>query len=233
MMQTISHTSNPPYNLEKNGFYCIDRLPLFNSLTEAQIEALKPLMHLKSYTHGEMLYSPGQKADSFYIVKSGIVRVYRLGDTGKEQLLRMVSSGEFTGELAFFKEGFYEAFAEAKTDCCIWAIKHSDFRQLLIQYPEISIKLLSIITERLSSSEQQTAWATTETVKERLLHFLMSLVHSKEPEPIVELQMAKKELASYLGTTSESISREWTHLVKENRIVEISYGKIKLLNVYS
>ena len=43
--------------------------------------------------------------------------------------------------------------------------------------------------------------------------------------------MAKKDLASYLGTTSESLSRELAHLEKEHVIQEISYGKIKLFKL--
>lgn len=232
MKQTKAVFNDRTHAYEKNDPYCIDHISLFNTLTTEQKEQVKSLIHIKYYDHGETIYSPGQTADALYILKSGTLRIYRLADTGKEQLIRMVPEGEFTGELALFKKGIYEAFAEAKTDCCIWAIKHSDFRQLLIQYPEISIKMLSTISERLGSSEQQTAWATTETVKERLLHFLISLVHSQEKEPIVELNMAKKDLASYLGTTSESLSRELARLVKERVIEEVAYGKIKLMNVY-
>lgn len=72
--------------------------------------------------------------------------------------------------------------------------------------------------------------ATTETVKERLWHFLVSSIDTDEREPIVELKMAKKDLASYLGTTSESLSRELAHLEKEQRMEEIAYGKFKLLD---
>ncbi|WP_208559542.1 Crp/Fnr family transcriptional regulator [Marinilactibacillus kalidii] len=209
---------------------CINHVALFDSLTSFQKNQIKPLLHLKHYKHGENLYSPGQKADAFYIVKSGMLRIYRLGDTGKEQLIRMIPDGAFTGELALFKTGVYEAFAEAKTDCYVWSISRSDIQALLAQYPEIALYMLSTLSERLSSSEQQTAWATTETVKDRLFHFLTTLVHSKENDPIVELDMAKKELASYLGTTSESISREFSHLIKENKIAEVSCRKFKLLN---
>lgn len=211
---------------------CIDTVPLFQSLTVDQKAQLYPLIQYKHYSKGETIYSPGQIADSLYVLNSGKLRVYRLADTGKEQLIRIVNKGEFTGELALFKKGIYEAFTEALSDCCICAIKHSEFKKLLLQYPTISIEMLATIAERLGTSEQQTAWATTETVKDRLLHFLISRVDPMERDPIVELNMAKKDLASYLGTTSESLSREFARLEKEQIIEEISYGKIKLLRSY-
>lgn len=212
--------------------YCIQPVPIFQSLTAEQMGKVHSLIYQKQFSRGEMIYRPGETADSFYFLKSGKLRVYRLSETGKEQLVRMVHQNEFTGELALFKKGVYEAFAQAQSDCSICAIKHEDFRELLLEYPSISIEMLSTITKRLSTSEQQTAWATTETVRNRLLHFLMSLIDSTEKEPIVELNMAKKDLASYLGTTSESLSRELTWLEKEKIIKEIAYGKFKLLNAF-
>lgn len=209
--------------------YCMSTVPLFQSLTIEQMRKVHSLIRQKNYYQGESIYRPGETADSFYFLKSGKLRVYRLSETGKEQLIRIVNQNEFTGELALFKKGIYEAFAQAQTDCSICAIKHEDFRELLLEYPSISIEMLGTISQRLSSSEQQTAWATTETVRNRLLHFLISLSDPIEKEPIVELNMAKKDLASYLGTTSESLSRELTRLEKENVIKEIAYGTFKLL----
>lgn len=221
------------YECQETEHTCIDSIPLFQSLSAEQKEKIHSLIQHKHYSRGETIYRPGETADSLYVLKSGKIRVYRLSDSGKEQLIRIVTQGEFTGELALFKKGIYEAFTEALTDCSICAIKHADFRELLLQYPMMAVEMLATISNRLGISEQQTAWATTETVRDRLLHFLISLVDSKEIEPIIELKMAKKDLASYLGTTSESLSREFARLEKEGLIEEIAYGKIKLLHFSS
>lgn len=229
-MKKNESKSHPTYICKEMGHCCIDSVPLFQSLTTEQKKQIHLLVYHKRYSKGETIYRPGETADSLYVLQTGKMRVYRLSDTGKEQMIRIVTQGEFTGELALFKKGIYEAFSEALSDCSICAIKHADFRDLLLQYPTMSIEMLATISKRLGTSEQQTAWATTETVRDRLLHFLISLTDSIEIDPIVELKMAKKDLASYLGTTSESLSRELTCLEKEQKIVEISYGKFKLLD---
>jgi len=231
MKKKQSLTSCDNCEHEQTEKYCISTVPLFQSLTIEQMGKVHSLIRQKHYSQGESIYRPGETADSFYFLKSGKLRVYRLSETGKEQLIRMVNQNEFTGELALFKKGIYEAFAQAQTDCSICAIKHEDFRELLLEHPSISIEMLGTITNRLSTSEQQTAWATTETVRNRLLHFLISLSDPIEKEPIVELNMAKKDLASYLGTTSESLSRELSWLEKEKIIKEIAYGTFKLLKI--
>ncbi|MCI3027966.1 Crp/Fnr family transcriptional regulator [Desemzia sp. C1] len=230
MKKSYSASHHHTYHCEQSGDQCICAVPLFQSLTAEQKDQIHSLIHHKHYSRGETIYRPGETADSLYVLRSGKIRIYRLSESGKEQLIRIVTPGEFSGELALFRKGFYEAFAEALTDCTICAIKHSDFRDLLMQYPTTAIEMLATIANRLGTSEQQTAWATTETVKERLWHFLVSSIDTDEREPIVELKMAKKDLASYLGTTSESLSRELAHLEKEQRMEEIAYGKFKLLD---
>ena len=64
-----------------------------------------------------------------------------------------------------------------------------------------------------------------------MLHFLISLVDSKENEPIIELKMAKKDLASYLGTTPETISRKFAELEAKGLIRQKSTRQIEILEV--
>lgn len=204
-------------------------VPIFKSLTIEEKDYIHSLMSYKHFSQGEMIYSPGEMTDSLLILNSGKIKIYRLSETGKEQLIRIVMPGQFTGELAFFKGGRYEAFAEAIEDihCCL--ISYHDFRDLLSQYPSVAIEMLSVLANRLGTSEQQTAWATTETVHERLIHFLYSLAKKTDKPSIVDLGMSKKDLASYLGTTSETLSRELNRLEREGIIQEIAYRKFKLL----
>lgn len=220
---------NIPYHNRNRQEPCICAVPIFKSLTIEEKNHIYSLMPHKHFSEGETIYSPGEMTDSLLILNTGKIKIYRLSETGKEQLIRIVMPGQFTGELALFKEGRYEAFAEAieDSDCCM--ISYQDFRNLLLQHPSIAIEMLGTLADRLGSSEQQTAWATTETVHERLIHYLHSLAKETEKPSIVELGMSKKDLASYLGTTSETLSRELTRLEREGIIQEIEYRKIKLL----
>lgn len=210
----------------------INQIPIFNILNEEQKNYVLTLVEYKSFKAGEAIYTPGAKANSLYILNSGKIRIYRLSESGKEQLLRIIIPGEFTGELALFKEGIYEAFAEALEDVKICMIHHDKFKNLLLKFPTVSTKMLEILANRLSNSEEQTAWISTESVRDRLIHYLFRSSYLNEnKETIVELLMPKKDLASYLGTTPESLSREWTHLIEKGIIKNVSKNKIKLIGV--
>lgn len=211
---------------------CIHKIPIFNNLSPEQKHYVASLVQQKKYKSGQTIYIPGEKANALYIVNSGRIRIYRLSESGKEQLLRIIISGEFTGELALFKEGVYEAFAEAIDDVTICFIHHDSFKKLLKEFPMISVKMLEVLANRLSISEEQTAWISTESVKDRLIHYLVrsSYINDKSKR-VVALTLPKKDLASYLGTTPESFSREWTNLVEQGKIQPLSKNLIKLVKI--
>ena len=128
-----------------------------------------------------------------------------------------------------FKRGIYEAFAEALEDTFICMIKHQDFKKLLLTYPLISTTMLEELANRLAISEEQTAWVATETVKDRLIHYLSrSASFDSDGNSFFDLNMSKKDLASYLGTTPESLSREWTNLELLGTIRQIDRKKVQL-----
>ncbi|MFA5692598.1 MAG: Crp/Fnr family transcriptional regulator [Acholeplasmataceae bacterium] len=217
---------------ESNNFKlnCIHHIPLFRVLNEDEKNSVFDFVYTKKYKAGELIYRPNEKASSIYIVSSGKIRIYRLAENGKEQLLRILIPGDFTGELALFKEGIYEAYAESIEDTTLCMINHYDFKKLLTKYPLLSTKMLEVLANRLSSSEEQTAWIATETVRDRLIHYLSRIAPlNNEHEKIINLNITKKDLASYLGTTPESLSREWTKLENENIIKQLNKKKVKLI----
>lgn len=213
-------------------YNCINNIPLFEILNKKQKDFVFKYVKHKSFKAGETIYIPGEQADSLYIISSGKIRIYRLSLNGKEQLIRLLIPGEFTGELALFKKGEYEAYAEALVDTNICTINHHDFKNILVDYPEIATTMLSELSNRLSDSEQQTAWITTKTVRERLIHYLArSASLDKNKTCVIDFNIAKKDLASYLGTTPETLSREWTKLESEGIIKQLSKNKIMLIGL--
>jgi len=220
--------------MENNSHFalnCLDSISLFNALTSEQRTLVFKLIRHSSYKAGERIYSPGQPANSIHIISQGKVRIFRLAESGREQLIRLLVPGEFAGELALFKEGIYEAYAESITDTKICMIFYEDFKALLKSYPSISIAMLATLAARLSVSEQQSTWMSTETAKQRLLHYLVrSATRDTHKNLIVHLPMAKKDLASYLGTTPETFSRQWTKLKKEGIIQSLYRNTVKLVD---
>lgn len=215
---------------EKRNDTCISLVPIFNHLEPEQMDDIMAVTHSHSYKRGETIYSAGDQSDALYIVGKGRIKIYRLSESGKEQLLRILNPGDFTGELALFSQSIHESFALAMEDVNVCMIKRSEFQELLSKYPSISLKVLAEFSSRLEQSEKQTTMLATETVETRIARFLMDCLDAETNSNVIELPMNKKDLASYLGTTPETISRKLTSLEEEGYIKQISNNKVKILN---
>lgn len=210
--------------------YCISLVPIFNHLEEEQMDEVMALIHSRSYKKGEDIYQTGNASDALYIVRRGRVKIYRISESGKEQILRILNPGDFTGELALFNESVHDAFASALVDTDICMIKRNDLQNLLLKYPNISMKILSELSHRLAQSETQTTRAT-ERVELRIALFLVESIDHNSKTNVITLPMSKKDLASYLGTTPETISRKLLEFEDAGLIKQLSNKSIKIIDV--
>lgn len=209
---------------------CVSLVPIFNHLDQVQMQEIHALTQSVSFKKGESLYQPGTQSDALYIVSQGRVRIYRLSESGKEQLLRILNPGDFTGELALFNESVHEAYADAMVDTDVCMVKRSDLQTLMLKYPVIAMKILSEFSSRLDQSEKQTTRFATEKVEMRIALFLIESMDPKSGSDEVVLPMSKKDLASYLGTTPETLSRKLFELEDAGMIKQLSNKRIRILD---
>src|SRR5699024_12043150 len=106
------------YNNKILLFYykeCIYSVHIFGDLKKEKMEEVKKIIQDISFEKGETVYHAEDISDALYIVNKGSVKIYRLSETGKEQLIRILTPGEFTGELALFHDvtSKHGAYAEA------------------------------------------------------------------------------------------------------------------------
>lgn len=212
---------------------CVSLVPIFNHLEKSQMEEIMSVTHSISYKKGEIIYRAGDQSDSLYIVNKGRVRIYRLSESGKEQLLRILKPGDFTGELALFNDTIHEAYASAMVDTSVCTVKRVDFQNLLIKYPTIALKVMAEFSTRLEKAEKQTTRLATEKVDTRIALFLAECIEEDSRNNEITLPMSKKDLASYLGTTPETISRKLLEFETLGYIKQISNKKIKILELDS
>jgi len=212
---------------------CVSLVPIFNHLDDDSMNKIASKANTKKFKRGEYLYQAADVDDSIYIVHRGQVRIFHLAESGKEQLIRVLNPGDFTGESTIFSEDTYhDHFAEATKNTSICVISRDDLERLLDEYPEISMKILQSMSDRLQQSEKQTASVAIEQVMNRLIYYLEDLAGiDSDNETTVELPMARKDIASYLGTTPETLSRKFKELENEGLIEQQSQNKIHIYSV--
>lgn len=186
---------------------CVSMVPIFNHLEQDElIEVAKTTKHRK-LSKGEVLYRAGEKSSSLYIIHKGKLKGYRLTENGKEQVIRILQPGDFTGEMALFTDNIHDSYAEAMepTELCI--VSGPDISKLFLKYPQISLKIIKEFSLRLDQIEHQLTSFTTEDTETRIALYLIQQTESSQ-SPEIHLPMSRKDLASFLGTTPETISRK-------------------------
>lgn len=218
------------HNCELTHKGCISLVPIFNHLDAGQMDEIMQVVQSQSFKKGELVYRAGDTSNVLNIVNKGSLRIYRLSESGKEQIVRVLKPGEFTGELALFNETVHEHYAEAMEETSVCQITRDSLQNLLVKYPSISLKVLQELSTRVDQSEQQATRFTTESTEQRLAFYLVDLLGPDSETDIVTLPMTKKDLSSYIGTTPETVSRKLKELEEMNLIKRISSSKIKILD---
>jgi CRP/FNR family transcriptional regulator, anaerobic regulatory protein len=187
---------------------CISRVPIFNHLNENEMAEISQVAVSKRLKKGELLFHSDELSEHLFIVHKGLVKMYRITENGKEQIIRFVEEGDFIGELSLFSKSTTTSFAEAMEDTEVCTIHQKDIHQLLLSYPTISLKILEEITSRLHESESQIEKLNSQDVEKRVASYLVELIEGQDGESMtIQLPIRKADVASYLGTSQETLSR--------------------------
>ena len=209
---------------------CISIVPIFNHLDPSEMNEIVKHTNSVSHSRGHTIYHAGDPSDGLYIVHKGRVKIYRLSDNGKEQLVRILEPGDFTGELSLFSETVHDAYAEAMQNVELCVMSRDDFQTFLLKYPAISLKVLGEFSSRLAKTEKQAARIALETTDTRIAMYLADLSEEKNSNRIT-LPMTRKDLASHIGTSPETISRKLTEFEDAGWIRQLSQREIEIVDM--
>ncbi|UXR77539.1 MULTISPECIES: Crp/Fnr family transcriptional regulator [unclassified Staphylococcus] len=188
---------------------CVSLVPLFHQLDHEDLAKINARAKVSYYEKGDVIFQPGD--EQLYIVADGNMKIYQLSSNGKEQLLRVVEPGSYEGESQLFGVENDTRFGEALNKTTICSISKQDFNEILVDYPQLSMKLLEFNMQKVLQLEQQTQFLSMEKVEERLASYLIDLMTAEESDKVV-IPMSMKDLATFLGTTPETLSRKLKYL---------------------
>ncbi|APU72376.1 Crp/Fnr family transcriptional regulator [Companilactobacillus crustorum] len=208
---------------------CVELVPIFKNLSKVDKQTIATLVTHHHYRSGEYLFSAGDSADALIIVAHGQAKVFQMSANGKEQMLRILQTGEFDGEAALFSNSDHNSYAEALMDTAVCQIKRQDFQKLMQATPELAVNMVNALGRRVGQLEQQTTEVTTASVESRLANYLLETSAGLN-QAVFTLPLKKKDIATYLGTTPETISRKLAALTKKGLIEKISNNKFKILD---
>jgi CRP/FNR family transcriptional regulator len=201
---------------------------LFGALDETERAAIADLAVTKHYAKGESVFSEGDRADGFFIVAKGKVKITKMSVGGKEHILRIFSRGEPFGEAAVFSDRRFPAHAVAAENSVCLYVQRRDLTALIRKQPELALSLLATLSERLKGFTRMIEDLSLKEVSARLAKYLLDL-SVKQGGTSLRLDIRKRELASRLGTISETLSRTLNRL-KSKKVISIRGDHITILD---
>ncbi len=201
--------------------------PLFSALTDETLAGLLQRCITRKYESGQMIFGPRQKADKFFVVLSGQVKVFKLSPRGDEQILHLCGPGDTFGEAAMWANINFPAHAQTVSDSVLLHIPHKALAEAIGRNAELAVGMLvglsaklrefNVIIERLSLKE----------VPSRIAAAL--LAEAALQGCTFRLRQTKRQLAAQIGTVAETLSRGLGKL-KDMGLIEVEGSQITIVD---
>ncbi len=213
---------------KREGKNCIEIVPIFSNLTYEEMMEVARITREKTFEKGEMIYMAGDKGEKLYVIHSGKVKITRFTDSGKEQVIRVLGPGDFMGELSLFSPLPLTDNGEALTKTVACMIDGKILKELMIKYPTIAFKVMEELSQRLEKAESLIQNISLHGVERRVALTLINMANEKGE---VSLKMSKRDFASHLGMSQETLSRKLTAFQDMGIIKLIGHRRIILLDI--
>lgn len=212
----------------------LSKIPLFNSLTPAELKEIHPYITKMSVTKKDVIFSEGDPSDWFYIVLNGKVKITKLSQEGKEIILEIISPMDFFGGLAMIKGFPYPANAIAMEDSELLKISRSNLMRILDRFPGLMYYMALQLSDRMKESHETLKNIALERVEARIASLLLKLADKtgKETESgvLIDMKLTKQDIAEMVGTTVETSIRTMSKFKKLD-IVSDREGQIIIKDI--
>jgi CRP-like cAMP-binding protein len=189
----------------------VRRAPLFTALDEASALSLRASMDTVKIAKGSILFKEGDDGEHLYVIIDGKLKLGTSSGDGRENLLSILGPGEMFGELSLFDPGPRTSTATAVTDAKLLSLSHEKVIPWLKQNPEVSLQLLTRLSQRLRRTNEAVGDLVFSDVPGRVAKALIDLgdrFGKTTPEGLlVNHDLTQEELAQLVGASRETVNK--------------------------
>jgi len=216
----------------------------FSGLDDEELERLNGISRLKKFNRGDNIFFDTEPYNGFYFVVTGMVKIYKISKDGKEHILHIIGPFNTFAEVPLFENygSIYEndfrypanAMAiEDGTDVVL--VQGRQFLEFIESSSKVCMKIVSGFAKRLRHLNHHIEELTLKDVTKRVAGFIITdfknaRKKSPDAEPFINLNISKNDLAAYLGTIPETLSRTFRKL-EDDEIIHVDGKKIIIKDI--
>ena len=205
---------------------------IFDCLPQNEMEKLSVNKDNNFFKKGQVIFYEGNHPHGMYCIYTGKVKISKLGDEGKEQIVRFAGEGELLGYRSALNNESYKATATAMEDCYICHIPKEKFSEVLNNNSNFSLEIIKLLSDDLKKSEQNLLNISQKPVRERIAETLLVIKNRfgfEKDGKTLSIILTRREIGDIAGTTTETTIRTLSEFVKEGSI-KLLGKKILILN---
>jgi len=193
------------------------------------LDGNRKMFHFKK---GELLFSEGDTVTGMYFINSGIVKVHKKWDDDKELILRFANQGAIVGHRGLGSDTIYPVSGTALSDTYVCFVDLDFFLATLKVNPSYLFELMMFFASELKESEKRMRNLAHMNTKGRIGQALFALKEKFgiDTDGFINIDISRQDLASYCGTTYETLFKMLNELADEKSIF-LNDKKIKIVNV--
>ena len=203
---------------------------ILGPLSDEQMEDLAKRAPDTFLEQDDILYSPKEGTERLFILEEGRVQLYEVNGEGDEITLSVIEDGNVFGEMALTAQSLKGLYVRAITPATVVSLRREDLEHLIMNKPEVGLRLVRELAQRLHASEARFADMVGKDVPARLATLILTLVDS---EGVVSSESYRipnhythERLASMIGCKRVAVTRAFRKLegggavmLKDRRIV--------------
>ncbi len=204
---------------------------IFKSLSKEERELLNQEKNCNSYLKGDIIYHEGNRISGCYCVNKGILKIYKTGIEGKEQIIAFAQKGDIIGYRSILSGEPACTTAQVIDDALLCYIPSDILLSLVKSNSSFSLDLMQLTCKELNQANAYIKDIAQKTVRERLAEILLMLKNTfgEDADGYLQIILTREDLANIVGTATESVIRLLSEFKSDN-LIELSNKKIKIIN---
>jgi CRP/FNR family transcriptional regulator, cyclic AMP receptor protein len=201
----------------------LSMVDILGPLSEEQMEDLAKRAPDTFLEQDDILYTPTEGTERLFILKQGRVQLYEVDQSGEEITLSMVEDGNIFGEMALTGQSLSALYVRALTPSTVVSLRREDLEHLIMNKPEVGLRLVRELAEKLHASEARYADVVGKDVPARLATLILTLMDSEgvvsSESYRIPTHYTHEQLASMIGCKRVAVTRAFRKLEEGGALV--------------